>query len=308
VRQGLADVVELVSIFNAKKGLPLRVYLVGASEGGLITTLAVERHPDVFSGGLAACGPIGSFPLQVNYFGDFRVVFDYFYRGLLPGHPTEIPPDLIASFDSHYANVIRPAIFAPANLERTRQLIRVAQLPTDAADFWGTAETSIHDALWYNVFATNDARAKLGGQPFDNTRRIYLGSSNDFRLNLFVRRLRADPAAVAEMVTHYDTRGRLTRPLVTLHTLRDQQVPAWHETLYIAKAVASGSLGRLLPIPVDRYGHCNFTPAEVLVAFGALVLKTEGLALRGVSAALRDPGLQADYERLGRRYGLAPAR
>ena len=306
VRQGLADVVDLVSIFNWSKGRASRVYLVGASEGGLITTLGVERHPNVFSGGLAACGPIGSFPLQVNYLGDFRVVFDYFYPGLLPGHPTRIPPDLIDHFDVLYATVIRPVIFAPANLSKTLQLIRVAQLPTDASNFWGTAEMSIRDALWYNVFATNDAREKLGGQPFDNTRRLYLGSRNDFLLNLFVRRVRAEPAAIAEMVNNYDTRGRLSRPLVTLHTLRDQQVPAWHETLYIAKAIASGSLGRLIPIPVDRYGHCNFTPAEVLVAFGALVLKTEGLGLSGVGAALKDPRLQADYDRLGRRYGLPP--
>ena len=27
-----------------------------------------------------------------------------------------------------------------------------------------------------------------------------------------------------------------------------------------------------LPIPIDRYGHCNFTAADVLTAFGALTL------------------------------------
>jgi len=131
VRQGLADVVDLVNIFNAIKGPVQKVYLVGASEGGLITTLGVERHPDVFSGGLAVCGPIGSFPLQVNYIGDFRVVF--------------------------------------------------------------------------------------------------------------------------------------------------------------AKALYSGSFRRLLAIPVDRYGHCNFTSDEVLTAFGALVVKAEGGGLSGVSSAVEGP-------------------
>lgn len=277
VRQGLADVLDLVNIFSLTKGHALKVYLVGASEGGLITTLGVERHPDIFSGGLAACAPIGSFPLQVNYIGDFRVLFDYFYPGLLPGTPTYIPPDLIDHFDLHYATVIRPVIFAAANSSRTRELIRVARLPTDASHFWATAEISIRDLLWYNVFGTNDAREKLGGPPFDNTRRLYLGSSNDFLLNRFVQRVGADPAAVAEMVNNYDTRGRLSRPLVTLHTLRDQQVPVWHEALYIAKALFSGSFRRLLAIPVDRYGHCNFTRDEVLTAFGALVVKAEGV-------------------------------
>jgi pimeloyl-ACP methyl ester carboxylesterase len=57
IRQGVADLVDLVDIFVDAKGKPTRIYLVGASEGGLITTLAVEQHPDKFNGGLAMCGP-----------------------------------------------------------------------------------------------------------------------------------------------------------------------------------------------------------------------------------------------------------
>jgi hypothetical protein len=39
--------------------------------------------------------------------------------------------------------------------------------------------------LWYNVFATNDARARLGGgNPYDNRQRLYVGSANDLLLNL----------------------------------------------------------------------------------------------------------------------------
>src|SRR5262245_32343925 len=95
VRQGLADVTDLVSVFAAAKGPASRVYLVGASEGGLVTALAVEQHPDLFAGGLATCGPIGSFPLQVAYIGDFRVLFDYFFPDLLPGDPGHVPEEFI---------------------------------------------------------------------------------------------------------------------------------------------------------------------------------------------------------------------
>jgi anti-sigma factor RsiW len=66
------------------------------------------------------------------------------------------------------------------------------------------------------VFAINDAIVKLGGQLFDNARRLYLGSSNDLRLNLRVKRLSADAAALAEMAAPYDTTGVLARPLVIL--------------------------------------------------------------------------------------------
>jgi hypothetical protein len=305
IRQGLDDVVDLVSVFVASKGPVNKVYLTGASEGGLVTALGTEQHPDLFAGGLAACGPIGSFPLQVGYFGDFRVVFDYFFPGLVPGTPNEIPPVLIDNWDAYYAGVVKPTVFAPANLAKTLQLIKVANVPTDPADFWPSAEHSIRDGLWYNVFGTNDAIDKLGGQPFENRLRLYLGSSNDLRLNFFVRRVASDPAAISEMRAHYNTSGALARPLVTLHTLLDQQVPAWHETLYALKATAAGSLGELLEIPVNRYGHCNFRAPEVLLAFGLMVLKAEGLAPANMERALKDEGARAEFRTLARQYGLS---
>ena len=57
------------------KSSPGHVYMTGGSQGGLITTLAVERYPGVFTGGgLAACGPIGSYRRQLRYVADFRAV------------------------------------------------------------------------------------------------------------------------------------------------------------------------------------------------------------------------------------------
>ena len=71
VQEGIADLVDAVSIFTAQQGVPQKVLLVGISEGGAIATLALERHPERFDGGLAMCGPYGSFRDQINYFGDF---------------------------------------------------------------------------------------------------------------------------------------------------------------------------------------------------------------------------------------------
>ena len=79
VVQGQSDILDLAKIFAREKGQPKKTYVVGASEGGIIAALSVEQSPDVFSAGLAACGPIGSFPLQINYFGDARVTFEYFF-------------------------------------------------------------------------------------------------------------------------------------------------------------------------------------------------------------------------------------
>ena len=80
----LEDVRDTVDAFVAEQGSPRRTYLVGASEGGLVTALAVEQFPEVLSGGLATCGPVGEFRGQINYWGDFRVLFDYYFPASCP--------------------------------------------------------------------------------------------------------------------------------------------------------------------------------------------------------------------------------
>jgi hypothetical protein len=47
-------------------------------------------------------------------------------------------------------------------------------------------------------------------------------------------------------------------------------VVGFGEVFYIGK-VDTFDRGRFVPLPVKRYGHCAFTTAEVLAAFGAMV-------------------------------------
>ena len=113
VVQGQADILDLVQIFSAQKGRPNKVYLIGASEGGLITALSLEQRPDVFSGGVAACGPVGNFPFQINYFGDARATFEYFFPGVIPGNPFAPDPGLVAVWALYYDLVVKPIVFDP---------------------------------------------------------------------------------------------------------------------------------------------------------------------------------------------------
>lgn len=305
VRQGMDDILDLVHIYSAEQGPPRRIYLTGASEGGLITTLLVERHPDIFTGGLAACGPIGDFQAQINYFGDARALFEVFFPGLIPGDPFAPAQTLIDNWEAFYAEVVRPAVFAPANRSKLRQWVKTARLPYDATRFLATVETSVADVLRYAVVNTVDAGATLGGFPFDNRSRVYVGSDNDLLLNLAVPRRSAAAAARAEMRAHYDTRGQLAAPLVTLHTTRDQQVPQLHQMLYTLKTFASGDLLRQhVPIEIDRYEHCNFTAPEVLVSFGLLLQATGGPIPAGELAALLPAAAQTEFQALARTQGL----
>ncbi len=198
-----------------------------------------------------------------------------------------------------------PAIQAALRSNRhvAEQLLRVTRAPIDRHDS-DSVEATVLGLLWYNVFATNDGIAKLGGQPFDNTRRLYFGSDNDWRLNREVRRFRADETALEEIEAHYQTSGRLAAPLVTLHNTGDPFVPYWHVPLYRLKALWNGSSLRHSNIPAFRYGHCNFSLVEGVAAFAVLYLKVTGLPLAGVEAVLPDAGSQAEFEKLLREYGV----
>ncbi|HEU4326184.1 MAG TPA: DUF6351 family protein [Roseiflexaceae bacterium] len=286
ILEGADDVRELAHSFRATHGVPRHTYLTGVSEGGIITALLAEQSPELFDGGLSGCGPIGNFRQQLNYYGDMRVLFDYFFPGVLPGSVTSIPAETIANWDAVYLPRIKAAI--AANPSKARQLAITARALVNP-DSPTEVETAITRLLWYNVFATNDGIQQLGGNPYDNSARVYIGSSNDLLLNARVKRYRADPAAL-QIVQRYETTGRLSIPLVTLHTTGDELIPFWHQAAYVAKVSTTGD-GSLVPIPIPRFGHCNFTSTELIGGFAALVLQVSGLELLGVQRLKADPSM-----------------
>jgi len=271
MREAVPDLVDLVDVFSATHGAPGKVLVAGPSEGGIVTVLALEKHPEVFDGGVAACGPIGGIPAQIDYMGDFRVVFDYYFPGLLPGEPISIPQTLIDNWEPYLATVVHPTVSAPASAYSLTQVLAVTGAAIDPADPTSALSTT-YGLLWYSVFATNDAQDKLGGQPFDNASRLYSGSGDDAALNAGVRRYRADPAARAALEASYQTTGWLSRPLQTLHTTGDEIVPYWHQAQYEFKLAATGRSALQQHMPVDRYGHCNFSANEVVSAFQSLLV------------------------------------
>jgi len=267
VQQGMDDILDLVNIYTALYGAPQRVFVTGASEGGLITTLLLEQNPGIFTGGVAACGPIGSFPYQINYFGDARVTFEFFFPGLITGDMFDPPQTIVDDWANFYETEVVQVVFDPVNQNLLDQWVSVAKLPFDAADYQNTVAISVQDVLRYSVVNSADATATLGGFPYYNMNRIYTGSDDDVLLNQQVQRFSADPAAIVEMQNNYNTTGQLDIPLVTMHTTRDQQVPYLHQQIYTLKTLASGDLGsNHIPIKVDRYEHCNFNLSEVITA------------------------------------------
>jgi pimeloyl-ACP methyl ester carboxylesterase len=328
VTEGVAAVRDLVDLFTTMEGAPDHVYLAGASEGGIVTALATEQYPDLFAGGLATCGPVGDFQRQINYWADVRVLFDTFFPGVLPAfEPVEgdpqaplIPDEVIDSWywcgdedrnanypcvdnrEDAYQTKVRQAL--EDDPDKTRQLVRVARVPVSLREP-SRAIDALVELLWYNVFATNDGIAKLGGQPYDNALRWYWGSNNDWRLNRDVTRFHANPGAAQRIEDHYQTSGDLSVPIVTLHTLQDPVVPYWHEPIYRWKVWKNDDQGLHTNIPSLRYGHCNFGIGEALFSLAWLIYQVEGQGLQNVGDVLA-PEAYAEYAEMAESYGLDP--
>ncbi len=269
VQDAIIDLVELKFLFKDLFSDPAHTYLVGASEGGLITTKSIETKR-CYSGGLAVCGPVGDFIRQVNYMGDFRVLFDYFFPNILPGSAIDIPQELMDNWETVYQPKVIEAITNYP--QKTLDLLFTANAPFDPNDP-ETIGATVLGVLWYNVFASNDLTQRCGGNPFDNSDRYYQSLGNDQHLNSHVKRYSANPEAVLAAQTQFATSGVFKEPLVTMHTSGDPIVPFWHERLYRQKVLENGNPYLFNHIPVERYGHCHFNKEEVLNGFKLLVAK-----------------------------------
>jgi hypothetical protein len=270
---------------------PRYTFLTGPSEGGLITTLSIERYPAYYSGGLALCGPVGSFQKQINYWGDFRALFDVInpYDPLsplpkgLPPTAIDIPDPLVLAW--YGAGMIPPSPYkqsvvgnALADPAKAAALLKLSKAPIDPANPADTTAWTFGGLLDYNIFATENGQAVLGGNPYSNMTTVYSGSGDpafDTLVNASIARYPADAAALTN-VKKYETRGGfLWKPLINMHTTGDEIVPYWHATLY-GKKVSILSFFRYAAIKVDRYGHCNFTKGDLLTGFGTLYFLATG--------------------------------
>ena len=269
ILEGVEDVRELVQGFRAATGRRAqRFIMTGASEGGIVTVLALEKYPRLFAGGLSMCGPVGNFRFQTDYISDFRLLFDYYFPGVLPGNALVVANGMIDQWFSLHRPAVLQAI--RAELAKIVELLDVAKAAYEPTD-WATVENTVTEVLWYHMFGTDDALVKLGGNPYGNTRKRYRGSSNDAALNAGVDRFAADPTALRSS-SRYNTTGKVQKPLVMLHTLGDEIIPFTHNLIYLAKVNQAGG-GKVKIYPIDRYGHCNFTVNELIG--GLLVLLSD---------------------------------
>ena len=269
IAQAENDLLDLVEHFEGivtETGNSLdKVLLVGASEGGLITAMMLEKHSDIFAGGLAMCGPIAGMPYQLNYIGDFRVAFDYFYPDVFNFGMADVPDTACKDWEGVYVRDIWEEI--QSHPWKTLRLFDITDAAFDLFDATSFAETA-ETVLKYSICGTNDLIQKAGGMPYDNQYTWYDAS---WWFNRRVERVGGNADAQQYVVAHYQTTGNLQVPLVTLHNICDPAVPYRHEEIYKQLVQQKGKSDNLTVWPVLGYGHCAFKPWQVLGALYILL-------------------------------------
>ena len=257
VEQAVTDTEALRRYFTKKYGAPKETYVTGHSMGGFLTMELVEKFPQSYDAGLALCGPLGaaSWFMERKPFDD-RVVFDYYFPGLLPS-PAKVPQDYEQTAE------IGKKIFMALESQQPQaeNLRRYMGIHTN------------RDLAGWMVFSTyilKDLQQRSGGNPFDNRNTIYVNAGDDNALNDGVERFAADPGAPSYLRKYYTPTGDLQRPLLAIHTTYDPIVPPWVPDSYGLLVRQTGHADHFVQQYVKHDGHCAVSPEESARGFSQL--------------------------------------
>ena len=274
------------------KGQPQRSFIVALSLGTAAALQLVEQFPNQYDGALLACGMVGGTPLETQFVGNVRALFDYYYPGVLPGDAITVPEGFAPSLQQ-VAALVQPAVmanplglFAIASTAQT-PLAYVPGNVTVAGVSQTTLVQSLIVALWYQLIGTPDLVDRTHGHsPFDNSNTTYtLGTAVVPALtpvltaaiagaNAGVERFSSPPDAQNLLAKYYVPTGDLEIPVITVHNLWDYLVPYFHEPAFRQIVQSAGASDMLLQRAVPDYGHCSNPALQTAIVQSFLDLVT----------------------------------
>jgi hypothetical protein len=301
IQQALPDQISTLDVFGQQVGHPTRTIAWGHSLGGIITAGLIQSYPNRFSAALPMCGVLAGGVATWNTALDSEVAFQQLIDPALQVVNITNPTANLTAAD-------QAAAAAQGTAQGKARLALAAALgdtpgwftplsPEPAANDYAAQEGN--QLLWDTqvdfpfVFALRaELEARAGGNPSWTTGVNYfaqLANSPDFaevvalykaaglslRSDLATLQkatpVSADPSAVKYLAQNISFNGRISVPVLTMHTTGDGLVVPENEQAYASVVGRAGNSRLLRQIFVSRAGHCAFTPAETITAAQALL-------------------------------------
>ena len=300
IAQALPDQINTLDAFGSLYGQPRTTVAWGHSLGGIITAGLLQDYPKRFDAALPMCGVLSGGVATWNTALDAEFAFQKLID----------PAVQIVNITNPTANLQAAEVAGASAQQTAQGRARLALVsalgdtpgwftplsPEPAATDYAAQEAN--QFLWGSqvtfpfVFAFRaELEARAGGNPSWNTGVNYfadLAKSADFKevdalyqaagLSLTkdlltlnsAPRVKANPNAEAYLIKNISFNGRISVPVLTMHTTGDGLVVPENEQAYRTAVDQAGRASLLRQVFVHRAGHCTFTPAETVTAVQTL--------------------------------------
>jgi pimeloyl-ACP methyl ester carboxylesterase len=337
IAQALPDQIATLNKFGRAYGRPIRTIAWGHSLGGIITAGLIQRYPRRFTAALPMCGVLAGGVATWNTALDSAFAFQQL---LAPASGLQVVN--ITSPQSNLGIAETAAAQAQATPAGQARIALAAALGDTPG--WFTPLSAQPAETDYSAQEANqylwdarvdfpfvfDFRANLeqdaGGNPSWTTgvnfaaqlrksadyrevvalyKAAGLHLATDLRTLNKAARISADPKAVGFLARNISFNGKISVPVLTLHTTGDGLVVPENEQAYAAVVARQGNSRLLRQEFVSRAGHCAFTPAETIAAVQVLLNRVQ--TRRWDATALRPASLNAAAAALGPAYNIFSA-
>ncbi|HEX8816116.1 MAG TPA: hypothetical protein VF753_11490 [Terriglobales bacterium] len=332
VEQAIPDQIKVLDRFESLAGVPKRTIAWGHSLGGMVTAGLIQRYQKRFDAALPMCGVVGGSVGSWNNGLDSAFAF---YELLGQGSGLEL-----VKIKDPNANIIEAEnlLSKAQKTAQGRARIALAAALGDVPGWFnpvskepGSKEYSEQEKNQYDWLSqvdfpfAFDFRAEMegraGGNPswnkgvnyrelleasvdYAEVRALYEKAGLDLDADLKTlqgaKQIDADPAALTYLADNIIYNGEIGFPVLTLHTQGDGLVSVEDESAYKNVVDGAGNGKLLRQIFVHRAGHCEFSPAETVVAFNALISRLDN----GFWPDLSFGTLNREAQALGAKYNV----
>ena len=292
---------------------PFKTYIMGVSMGGHITAAAVDEeniatavHRIRYNGAVPMCGVLGDTEL-FDYFAAYQTAAQVEAGMPATSWPVanwstigpQVQAKLFSSFPGGTPN--GPAVPTAQGLRLkqivqnltggTRPLFDLAYAGALQNTVWGVfgRDGKVNGILSEDGVSTRDIVFQFDGDPaVSSDEQAYNASIYRVQGSSEANRLRRDGLRWIPK-----TNAQIKVPVVTIHTLGDMYVPFKMEQIYKRRADALGTSNLLVQRAIRGISHCDFTIAEQVSAFEAMV-KWEQQGVKPAGDDVLTPSVVAD--------------